>query len=70
MVDTKIVSVMSPWFSNAKTGDIHTLAVSHGEGRFVASVEQIYELAAKVQIATQYVAPDGAATYDSMYNPN
>ena len=70
MVDTKIVSVMSPWFSNAKTGDIHTLAVSHGEGRFVASVEQIYELAAKGQIATQYVASDGAATYDSMYNPN
>ncbi|OKY54632.1 phosphoribosylformylglycinamidine synthase [Megasphaera cerevisiae] len=70
MVDTKIVSVMSPWFSNVKAGDIHTIAISHGEGRFVAAPEQIRELAAKGQIATQYVDLAGNATYDSMYNPN
>lgn len=70
MVDTKVVSVMSPWFSNVKAGDIHTVAISHGEGRFVASPEQIRELAAKGQIATQYVDLSGQATYDSEYNPN
>lgn len=70
MVDTKVVSVMSPWFSNVKAGDIHTIAISHGEGRFVAAPEQIRELAAKGQIATQYVDLAGNATYDSMYNPN
>lgn len=70
MVDTKIVSVMSPWFSNVKAGDVHTVAISHGEGRFVASPEQIRELAAKGQIATQYVDLSGKATYDSEYNPN
>ena len=70
MVDTKVVSVMSPWFSTVKAGDVHTVAISHGEGRFVASPEQIRELAAKGQIATQYVDLSGKATYDSEYNPN
>ena len=70
MVDTKVVSVMSPWFSNVKAGDVHTVAISHGEGRFVASPEQIRELAAKGQIATQYVDLSGKANYDSEYNPN
>ena len=70
MVDTKVVSVMSPWFANAKAGDIHTVAISHGEGRFVASPEQIRQLAAKGQIATQYVDLNGKATYDSTFNPN
>ena len=70
MVDTKVVSVMSPWFSNVQAGDVHTVAISHGEGRFVASPEQIRELAAKGQIATQYVDLSGKATYDSEYNPN
>ncbi|NJE35136.1 phosphoribosylformylglycinamidine synthase [Megasphaera sp. SW808] len=70
MVDTKVVSVMSPWFSNVTAGDVHTVAISHGEGRFVASPEQIRELAAKGQIATQYVDLSGKATYDSEYNPN
>ena len=52
MVNTKVVSVMSPWFSNMKAGDVHTIAISHGEGRFVATPRQIRELAAKGQIAT------------------
>lgn len=70
MVETKVVSVMSPWFSSCKAGDVHTVAISHGEGRFVATPEQIRELAAKGQIATQYVDLSGKAIYDSEYNPN
>ena len=70
MVDTKVVSVMSPWFSSCKAGDIHTVAISHGEGRFIATPEQIRELAAKGQIATQYVDLSGKASYESEYNPN
>lgn len=70
MVNTKVVSVMSPWFHNVKAGDVHTIAISHGEGRFVATPAQIRELAAKGQIATQYVDLAGKATNDSTYNPN
>ena len=70
MVKTRIASNKSPWLANVKTGDIHTIPVSHGEGRFIASPEQVTKLAANGQIATQYVNLDGAATYDIAYNPN
>ncbi len=70
MVQTRIASNKSPWFANVNAGDIHTIAVSHGEGRFIASPEQVAELANNGQIATQYVNLDGKATYDIAWNPN
>ena len=70
MAYTRIASNKSPWFANVDTGDIHTIALSHGEGRFIASPEIVAQLAANGQIATQYVTPDGKATYDSEWNPN
>ncbi|HIU47783.1 MAG TPA: phosphoribosylformylglycinamidine synthase [Candidatus Avimonoglobus intestinipullorum] len=70
MVETRIASDKSPWFKNVKAGDTHMVAVSHGEGRFIASEAQIRALAENGQIATQYVNPQGQATYDIRYNPN
>lgn len=70
MTTTRIASNKSPWFANVNTGDLHTIALSHGEGRFTASEEMIKTLAANGQIATQYVTLDGKATYDIAYNPN
>lgn len=70
MVNTKIVSNKSPWLSGCETGDIHRIAVSHGEGRFIASEELIAKLAENGQIATQYVDMDGDPTMDIRYNPN
>ena len=69
-VTTKVVSTKSPWLALCQPGDLHSIAISHGEGRFIASDEQIRALAANGQIATQYVGPDGEPTYDSRYNPN
>ena len=69
-VTTKVVSTKSPWLSLCKPGDLYSIAISHGEGRFIASDEQIKALAANGQIATQYTTPDGQPTYDSRYNPN
>lgn len=70
MVYTRIASNKSPWFSNVNVGDIHTIAISHGEGRFVASEAEIEALASNGQIATQYVDPDGNASGSIRYNPN
>lgn len=70
LVQTRIASDKSPWFSQVKTGDIHTIAVSHGEGRFVATDSDIAELAKNGQIAAQYVDLNGYATSDIRYNPN
>ncbi|MDU1312986.1 MAG: phosphoribosylformylglycinamidine synthase [Clostridium septicum] len=70
MVRTKVVSNKSPWFSEVKPGDIHTIAISHGEGRFVASEKLINELMENGQIATQYVDLNGEVSMNMPYNPN
>lgn len=70
IVNTKIISNLSPWFNNAQVGDIHSIAVSHGEGRFVATDEMVQQLKAKGQIATQYVDFEGNASSDVKFNPN
>lgn len=70
MVQTKVVSVLSPWFSGVKLGDIHTVPISHGEGRFVASQDVIQTLIANGQVATQYVDLEGNPSNDIIYTPN
>jgi len=70
MVYTRIASNISPWFNNVSTGDIHTIAISHGEGRFVAGAADYESLVKNGQIATQYVDMDGKASSDIRYNPN
>jgi phosphoribosylformylglycinamidine synthase len=67
---TRVTSTLSPWFSNNQVGDIHTIPLSHGEGRFFASDEIISQLAASGQIATQYVDESGAPSMDIVHNPN
>jgi len=69
-VSTKIVSNKSPWLWNVNVGDIHKVAVSHGEGRFVANEDIINSLAENGQIATQYVDENGKPSYDIKCNPN
>ncbi len=67
---TRIASVKSPWLAGVEVGDIHQIAISHGEGRFVASPETIAEMEKNGQIATQYVDQNGEPTYDMPSNPN
>lgn len=70
MVYTRVSSNLSPWFAGVKAGDIHAIAVSHGEGRFVANDSVLQKLYENGQIATQYVDINGAPTGDIRYNPN
>ncbi len=70
IVRTKIASNKSPWLSNTNVGDVYSVPISHGEGRFLASEELIRELAKNGQIATQYVDLNDNATSDVHFNPN
>lgn len=70
MVKTRIASVLSPWFANVQVGDIHQIAVSHGEGRFVATEEEMKNMIVNGQIATQYVDHEDHPSYDIRFNPN
>jgi phosphoribosylformylglycinamidine synthase len=71
MVSTRISSTLSPWFAGVSVGDVHTIAVSHGEGRFVANEKWLKTLQDNGQIATQYVNPENSeATNKIPFNPN
>ena len=70
MADTRVVSGLSPWLSLVKPGDIHSIPVSHGEGRLVASREHLERMAAQGQIATQYVDAAGNPSMAIEVNPN
>ncbi len=70
IIRTRVTSNKSPWFSEANVGDIHSVAISHGEGRFVAPESLIKELIDNGQVATQYVDLEGNVSLNMPYNPN
>ena len=70
LVRIRIASNKSPWLRGTNVGDVYTVPISHGEGRFLADEKLIRELAANGQIATQYVDLNGNPTDDIRFNPN
>ena len=70
IVRTKITSKKSPWFNEVSLGEVHSIPISHGEGRFVAPESLIKELVENDQIATQYVDLEGNMAMNMPYNPN
>ncbi len=70
IVRTKITSKKSPWFNEVSLGEVHSIPISHGEGRFVAPEALIKELVENEQIATQYVDLEGNMAMNMPYNPN
>ena len=70
LIRVRVCSNKSPWMAGVNTGDIYTAPISHGEGRFIASEEQIKEFAENGQILTQYVDTEGNVTSDIQSNPN
>lgn len=70
LIQTRVDSNLSPWLAKARVGELHTIAISHGEGRFVANEAMLRDLEKFGQIATQYVDLEGEPTMDIRYNPN
>ncbi len=70
IVQTRICTNKSPWLTETQVGQIFSVPISHGEGRFVAPEDVIRKLAENGQIATQYVDLNGMPTMDTAFNPN
>ena len=70
IVRTRIASNLSPWLRGTRVGEVYSVPISHGEGRFLAEECLIRELAAKGQIATQYVDLEDQSSMDLRFNPN
>lgn len=70
LVRTRIATVASPWLTSFQVGDVHNIAVSHGEGKFVVSEEMAKELFENGQVAFQYCDENGQPTMNPLDNPN
>lgn len=69
MVHVKVVNDRSPWLKGMKD-QTFTIPISHGEGRFYASHEELRRLYENGQIGTQYVDLEGDLAHGMPYNPN
>ena len=70
LINTRVASNLSPWLSKCEVGDVHSIAISHGEGRFVAPQGLLDQLVTNGQVATQYVDAAGRPSMDLDVNPN
>ena len=70
LVRTRICSDLSPWLTKCDPDELYTVAISHGEGRFVANDDVLSQLREGGQIATQYVDVAGMPSMDLDVNPN
>ena len=70
LVRTRVASNKSPWLMETNVGDVYTVPISHGEGRFIIKDQLLEQLIANGQVATQYVDACGNPTYDVKFNPN
>ena len=70
IVRTRVCSNLSPWLAETEPGDVYSVPISHGEGRFIAPEAVIRSLAERGQVATQYVDLNGAPSMDTAFNPN
>ncbi len=70
IVTTRVASTNSPWLSSFRVGELHSIAVSHGEGKFVVSEQLARELFDAGQVAFQYADAEGRPTAEAPFNPN
>ena len=70
LVRTRVCSDLSPWLAGTRPGEVYTVPISHGEGRFLAGEDLIADLAKRGQIATQYVDMQGNPSMETDFNPN
>ena len=70
IVRVRVASDKSPWLADTEPGQVFSVPISHGEGRFICPDGLLRELEANGQIATQYADLEGLATMDVDFNPN
>ncbi|HEV8123918.1 MAG TPA: phosphoribosylformylglycinamidine synthase subunit PurQ [Gemmatimonadales bacterium] len=68
-VNLRIERTDTPFTGAYQAGQVITLPVAHGEGRYVADEKTLAELEATGRVVVRYVAPDGGPASDGD-NPN
>ena len=70
IVTTRVCSTASPWLAGFSRGELHSIAVSHGEGKFVVREDVARRLFERGQVAFRYADAEGRPTMKSPCNPN
>ena len=70
VIRSLVVNNNSPWMRFTKRGDIYSIPISHGEGRFVCGEEEFSRLMMNGQIAGQYCDFEGKPSMLTQYNPS
>jgi len=66
--DLKVDNTSTPFSSRAKTGQVISVPISHGEGNYFAPHETLMEIENNGQVIFRYSAPNG--DIDVINNPN
>ena len=61
---TRVESTNSPWLAGMQVGDVHSIAFSHGEGKFVVGEKEATELFSRGQVAFRYLDNPNGSDYD------
>ncbi|TMK23144.1 MAG: phosphoribosylformylglycinamidine synthase subunit PurQ [Actinobacteria bacterium] len=67
-VDVVVEDVESSFLARAEIGDVLTIPIKHGEGRYVADPATLEQIEADGRIVVRYCMPDGSVTPEA--NPN
>lgn len=70
IVRTVAMSNLSPWLALDKVGEVHSIPVSHGEGRIVIQDDLAKQLFSSGQVPFCYVDADDRPTLAEPWNPN
>ena len=70
IVRTRINANNSPWLRKYEAGEVYSLPISHGEGRFLCSEDEYLRLMRSGQIAAQYVDGSGTPSMRTSDNPS
>ncbi|MBR1486069.1 MAG: phosphoribosylformylglycinamidine synthase subunit PurQ, partial [Synergistaceae bacterium] len=70
IIFSRVVNNFSAWLRKTKVGEVYSMPISHGEGRFSCSPEIFEKLMTAGQIAGQYVNLEGSPSMETQYNPS
>ena len=70
IIRSKVITNHSPWLRKTKIGEVYSIPISHGEGRFLCDEAMFIKLMQSGQVAGQYVDFNDKPSMETQYNPS
>ena len=69
IIRSRVIANHSPWLRKNKAGEVYSMPISHGEGRFICDEEIYKSLMKSGQVASQYVDMNNKPSMMTQFNP-